>query len=263
MSDLLYSEDFGKDENPTFICLHGLLGSSRNWRSVAKAMGERFHVFALDLRNHGQSFHSDNSSITSISEDILQWMKEKEIENSIFCGHSLGGKVAMKIACDHPNQVNSLIVVDIAPRNYPKDHHIPTFDALLGLDLPSIRTRKDADQGLEVLVPNWAFRQFLLTNLGFNEDGAFWIPNLLALRSSIEDLSSNPLKEFDRFVNPSLFVRGGRSGYVRGEHFEEILHHFPAASIETIEEVGHDVHVENRPQFVQLVNSFLEKNFEG
>ena len=169
----------------------------------------------------------------------------------------------MKIACNHPNQVNSLIVVDIAPRNYPKDHHIPTLDALLELDLSSITTRKDADQELEERIPNWAFRQFLLTNLGFNQDGAFWIPNLLALRSSIEDLSSNPLREHDRFENPSLFVRGGRSGYVRGEHFEEIFNHFPAASIETIEDVGHDVHVENRPQFVQLVNSFLEKNFEG
>ena len=48
----------------------------------------------------------------------------------LICGHNLGGKVAMRIACDQPNSIEKLIVVDIAPRDYPPDHHIPTLEAL-------------------------------------------------------------------------------------------------------------------------------------
>ena len=72
-------------------------------------------------------------------------------------------------------------------------------------------------------------------------------------------LSSNPLGKGDFFKKPSLFVRGGRSGYVRMEHYEEILNYFPNAQIETIDDAGHDVHVESRPVFVEKISAFLDK----
>lgn len=259
MSEELYSEEFGSDENPVLICLHGLLGSSRNWRSVARIMAENFHVFGIDLRNHGKSFHSDETNVDVMSRDILEWMEKKSIPECFLCGHSLGGKVAMRLACDRESLVKGLIVVDIAPRDYPKEHHLPTLDALLELKLKTLLSRKEADQLLELSIPNWAFRQFLLTNLNFDQRGAFWNVNLRSLRDSMVALSSNPLGKGDFFKKPSLFVRGGRSGYVRMEHYEEILNYFPNAQIETIDDAGHDVHVESRSVFVEKISAFLDK----
>ncbi|MGE9294800.1 MAG: alpha/beta fold hydrolase, partial [Puniceicoccales bacterium] len=55
----LHYRYFGGEGKPPLVLLHGLLGSSRNWVSVAKELCEHFEVFALDLRNHGASPHND------------------------------------------------------------------------------------------------------------------------------------------------------------------------------------------------------------
>ena len=60
---------------------------------------------------------------------------QRGISHFSVAGHSLGGKIAMRMACDYPGSVDQLVVVDIAPRDYPPEHHLPTLDALIGLDL--------------------------------------------------------------------------------------------------------------------------------
>ena len=86
-----------------------------------------------------------------MSLQIGQWIEQNLSEPYVLCGHSLGGKVAMAHACSKPNHLQGLVVVDIAPRDYPPEHHLPTLDALLGLELsrlerfqwwqPGLRTR--------------------------------------------------------------------------------------------------------------------------
>jgi pimeloyl-ACP methyl ester carboxylesterase len=155
----LHAEAYGEGKE-TFVFLHGLLGSSRNWRSIAKELQTDFRIYCLDLRNHGSSFHHPDASIEVMSEDLLCFLDYHEISNANICGHSLGGKVAMRFSCDHSSRVEKLIIADIAPRVYPAEHHIPTLDALLGLELSSVHSRKDADDRLSELIPNWAFGSF-------------------------------------------------------------------------------------------------------
>ena len=257
MSEILHAEEFGQTGKPVFICLHGLLGSSRNWRSVARDLSDSLAICTLDLPNHGKSPHTNEISVSAMAEQVLAWLDHSKIEAFSLCGHSLGGKVAMRIACDHPERVENLTVVDIAPRDYPPEHHIPTLDALLSLGLDKFTSRKEIDEALTSEIPNWAFRQFLLTNLEEISDGFRWKPNLVLLRKSIGQLSSNPLEVNDRFDGPTLFVRGGKSGYLRTEHYPQIRTHFPQSQIEVLQEVGHDVHVEDRPGFLRIIREFL------
>jgi len=256
-SSEIFYEETGNPALPKIVFLHGLLGSSRNWRSVCKSLSEQSHSFALDLRNHGKSFHSEDSSISKMADDLLRWLDEMSLPSVVLCGHSLGGKVAMRFASDYPERIDKLMVVDIAPRDYPPDHHVPTLDAMLELDLEKLSSRKDADEVLSETIPNWAFRQFLLTNLGQENSRFAWKSNLHALRNSISELSANPLSESDRFEGPTLFVRGGKSGFVRSEHFPLIKKHFPESRVTVLPEAGHDAHVEDREGFVQALRSFL------
>ena len=255
-SQLLHSELHGEGKVP-FLLMHGLLGSSRNWRSVAKGLGDHFQMHCLDLRNHGDSFHEDDSSIQAMSDDLLRYADHQNITRFILCGHSLGGKIAMRFACDHPSRVIKLIVADIAPRDYPREHHIPTLDALLGIDLNQLSSRKQADELLAELIPHWAFRQFLLTNLIQHNNCFAWKANIQVLRDSIGKLSSNPLDVGDHFSGPSLFIRGGKSGYLRSEHKPEILEYFPIAEFVVLPNAGHDVHVEDRSGFLSALDKFL------
>ena len=120
-----------------------------------------------------------------------------------------------------------------------------------------LSSRKEADLALTEKIPNWAFRQFLLTNLEQKEGQFSWHPNLDTLRSSIASLSSNPLKE-EQFLKKTLFICGGKSGYVRTEHHQQIKHFFPHTEIQTLANAGHDVHVEDREGFLALLQSFLK-----
>ena len=253
----LHFEEFGEEGNPVFLCLHGLLGSNRNWRAVAKSLAASHQVYTLDLRNHGNSFHSKECSLAIMSDDLYSWINAQGKRKVILCGHSLGGKVAMRFACDYPERIEKLIVVDIAPRSYPPEHHVPTFDAMLSLNLADLNSRKEADQALSGLVPHWGFRQFLLANLTHDGSNYCWKSNLSILRKSIENLSSNPLQGNDLFVGPALFVRGGKSGYLRSENHSAIKRFFPSAKVEELIDVGHDVHVEDREGFLKIIRKFL------
>src|SRR5690349_5753210 len=102
------------------IILHGLFGMSDNWMTMAKRFAENnFHVFAADLRNHGQSPHSDEWNFKIMAEDIFELMEDKNMSSAAVIGHSLGGKVAMQMAAIQPQKLSALVVSDIAPRQYP------------------------------------------------------------------------------------------------------------------------------------------------
>ena len=258
MDQSLYFEQKGDSANPPIIFFHGLLGSSRNWRSVCKDLENDFCTITFDLPNHGRSFQEAESSVMSMCECVIKKIDQIGLANFFVCGHSLGGKVAMKMACNHSDRINKLLVVDIAPRNYPSDHHLPTLKALADLNLTGFDSRKEIDNALAEKIPNWAFRQFLLTNLEKVNGQFTWIANLDGLIHSINSLSSNPLSQSDLFNGPSLFLRGGKSGYVRGEHFDEIKRHFPKSEITTLEEAGHDLHVEDRKRFISISQDFFK-----
>ena len=103
---------------PVIVFLHGLLGSSRNWRSVTKSLSSQYRTLCFDLPNHGKSFHQPSTSVQEMADAIFLQLEEMRVSKFIICGHSLGGKVAMRIACDHTDSINKLVVVDIAPRDY-------------------------------------------------------------------------------------------------------------------------------------------------
>ena len=107
---------------PVLVILHGLLGSSRNWTTIGKALQELFDVHLVDLRNHGGSPHAESMRWTELLGDLRGYAKDHGLERFILMGHSLGGKVAMRYACEFPGSVEKLVIVDIAAKAYPPYH---------------------------------------------------------------------------------------------------------------------------------------------
>jgi pimeloyl-ACP methyl ester carboxylesterase len=259
---LLYHRDLGGKGRPPLLILHGLLGSSRNWQTVGCLLSGDFHVHALDLRNHGESPWRDEQSYDLMVEDVLTWMDRQEIERASFLGHSMGGKVIMRLACRHPNRVKGLVVVDIAPRAYPSTH-ILEFEAMNALRTSDLTSRAEAEEKMKVLVTDWALRKFLLTNLERSDDGRFsWKINIFALEESMGNLEEEPLDPEDRFPEPILFLLGGKSSYFRQEDEVVALEHFPRARFVRIEESGHNPHIETRDRFVEEVRKHLHVRCE-
>lgn len=254
---ILHSKIIGAGK--PLLILHGFLGMSDNWKSLGNQFSANgFQVHLIDQRNHGKSFHSEDFDYEYLSEDILQYIKDKEIEKSIVIGHSMGGKTAMQFACSHPSKVEKLIIADIAPKYYPP-HHQEIISGLLQLNFAEITTRTQADKELSQYLTDFGIRQFLLKNLYWVQKGklAFRF-NLQVLKNKMEEIGEN-ISSIDTYLGETLFLRGDRSEYILNNDFDTIKRHFPNATIDTISNAGHWLHAENPKEFFNKTITFLNR----
>ena len=242
-------------EGKPLIILHGLFGSSDNWISIARKLGEKRKVYIIDQRNHGDSPHSDEFSYDAMAADLKEFIDNHSIVNFDLIGHSLGGKTAMVFASNYPDLVDNLIVVDIAPKQYPV-HHDAIIEGLKSIDLTSIKSRGDADKALSEYVSLNGVRQFLLKNLKRTPEGFGWKINLVVIQNEIEEVGK-ALSNESSFNKPTLFIRGGMSNYILEDDMELILSHFTNAKLATVKGASHWVHAEKPDAFLDEVNSFL------
>ncbi|WP_352803632.1 alpha/beta fold hydrolase [Mesorhizobium sp. M0340] len=91
------------------------------WRDIAAALAPRFTVVAADLRGYGQSgcpvSSADHSPYAkrAMAGDMVQAMKQLGFERFMVAGHDRGGRVAYRVALDHPDKVLKIAVLDIIP----------------------------------------------------------------------------------------------------------------------------------------------------
>lgn len=239
------------------LVLHGLFGMNDNWQTHAKNYAELgFEVHAIDQRNHGQSPQSADFNYQLMADDLLEYMTDHQLKKASILGHSMGGKVAMLFAAQHPQKVEKLLVVDIAPKAYPL-HHQLYFKALGELNFATLKSRSEADDVLKKYVDNLGVRQFLLKNLYWKEKGELALRfNLAAIEANIE-MVGEPLFEAANFTGETLFIRGALSGYIKDEDEELIHHHFPMAHLYTVANAGHWVHAEAPEEFADVSSRFL------
>ena len=250
---------FGGEGKPPLVILHGLLGSSRNWQAAGKRLAEDYEVFALDLRNHGTSPHIGSMTFQDMVDDLALWLDKQKLGRIILLGHSLGGRVAMLYSCRNPHGIDTCIVVDVAPKDYPPLHR-NVLASLSALDLDGLENRAEAEAALASRIENWTLRRFLLTNLAREPDGGFkWQVPLAVLEEYMPIFSKNPLRADDRFKGPSLFVRGALSNYILDRDSHSIAVHFPNYVLSTIRDAGHFVHMDNREAFVTCIRYFHEQ----
>ncbi len=251
---ILFHRDLGGAGKLPLVLLHGMLGSSRNWQTAGAELAADGHVLAPDLRNHGKSPHADAMDYGVLADDVVRWLDTQGLGRVTLVGHSMGGKTAMLLACRHPERVERLIVVDIAPRGYFWPGHRASFAAMNELDLTDLRSRAEAELRFEARVPSWPMRKFLTTNLERDEAGRwYWQINLPVLTAALPTLEGNPLTPEDRFAGPVRFIAGGKSNYIEPGDGAAIAAHFPAADRVTIAESGHNPHMEARGAFVAAV----------
>jgi esterase len=251
---VLNFKEMGDPTAPPIIALHGLLGSMRNWTSAGRLLAEKYRVFLVDARNHGSSFHAPTHSFDDMVQDLVELLDHLGLESASFIGHSMGGRVAMTFACRYPAKVNQLFIVDTAPKDYPPLHD-EEFEAMNALNLSKLKSRADIDVEMSEYIEDWAFRQFLISNVVRAEDseGFKWLINLPVIEAHLDELSYNPLDSDEIFDGKTHFLVGGKSHFVDRDDFKEIRHHFPHATIDTWNDSGHNPHFDHKERFVKWV----------
>lgn len=240
-------------------------------------------VYALDLRNHGESPHTSDHTYSAMAEDVEHFIHQHGIETPSLIGHSMGAKVAMAVALRNPSLLESIVSVDNAPVDAALKSDFPAYvRAMRNVDASRVKRQSDADKILQVAIPELPIRQFLLANLvrvtgPESHCGSylkFRIP-LDTLARSLGELGDFPFKVPDdgsaglgsgvgtspadtpvRFSKPALFVRGTRSRYVADEMVPITGRFFPLFKLADVE-AGHWVISENPEEFRKGVFLFV------
>ncbi|MDO8774731.1 MAG: alpha/beta hydrolase [Burkholderiaceae bacterium] len=106
---------------PALLLLHGFPQSHVIWHRVAQRLDKDFYLVMPDLRGYGDSSKApgladhSNYSKRAMAQDMVEVMDALGVASFYLCGHDRGGRVAHRLAVDHPTQVQRLCVIDIAP----------------------------------------------------------------------------------------------------------------------------------------------------
>ncbi len=110
-----------KRAGPAVLLLHGYPQTHAIWHKVAPRLAERFNVVASDLRGYGDSGKpattADHApySKRAMAKDQVELMRALGHDRFLLVGHDRGGRVAHRLAMDHPQAVRKVAVLDIAP----------------------------------------------------------------------------------------------------------------------------------------------------
>ncbi|MFN7121042.1 MAG: alpha/beta fold hydrolase [Hydrogenophaga sp.] len=111
----------GRPDGPALVLLHGFPQTHAMWHRVARELAPHFKLVLPDLRGYGDSSHapgeSDHSTYSkrAMAQDVIDVVDALGIASFFLCGHDRGGRVAHRLAMDHPARVRRLCVIDIAP----------------------------------------------------------------------------------------------------------------------------------------------------
>ncbi len=243
---------------PNVLILHGLFGWKRNWAGIAKGLSQTHRVYALDMRNHGESEHTPQMTYSAMAEDIAAFITTQGLGPCPVIGHSMGGKAAMVLALTRADLVERLLVLDIAPVAYEHDYS-DYVAAMKTVNLTQVSRRSDVEPTLARVAEDPGVLAFLMQNLTTDERGTYsWRVNLDALEHHMADILSFP--EFagaQAYAGTTLFLAGGNSDYIAPQHAGAIDRLFPRAQMDSIDGAGHWVHAEQPMATLNRFQSFL------
>ncbi|CAM4015183.1 alpha/beta fold hydrolase [Vibrio neonatus] len=240
------------------LLIHGLFGSLDNLGLLARDLSQDHQVISVDLRNHGRSPHYPEHTYTSQAADILSLIDELELTYVTLVGHSMGGKVAMKLASLRPELIKQLIVLDMAPVAYHVDRHSNVFAGIQEVAKQKPKLRSEAMSLLAQHIEMEGVSQFLSKSLYKEGDTLSWRFNYIALQNQYqqimtwETLAPNPVA--------TLFMKGANSDYIQAEHQSSIMQQFPNAKAHIIANTGHWLHAEKPDMVLRVIRKFITQN---
>ena len=109
------------NHKPVLVLLHGFPQTHVLWHRVAQQLKDRYRLVMPDLRGYGDSSHEAadaehaHYSKRAMAQEVIDMLDHMGVQDFYLCGHDRGGRVAHRLAVDHPERVLRLCVIDIAP----------------------------------------------------------------------------------------------------------------------------------------------------
>ena len=264
---LLNHKKIIKNQNfDSIIFLHGLLGNHKNLKIFenSKIINNNFNRFYVDLRNHGNSFHSNRNLIKDHVDDITSLVQYYSLKNVILVGHSFGGKISIHLSLISKN-IKGLVLLDMGPKildkknfSYSKIHFY--LDSLNKLELS--KNRDDVDREIfRIAEGNLDLCSYFKTNLIYADNKLSWRCNLKSILQDYSELYAHRYPN-KTYKGPVIEIAGLKSEYVIKNDLLHFKEYFPNINLEEdihFLDCGHWVHYEKSNNVLQLTDNFLTK----
>jgi pimeloyl-ACP methyl ester carboxylesterase len=257
--------EWGDPSAPPVVLLHGGNQSAHSWDLVSLHLADRYHVYALDQRGHGDAEWSRelDYSVGAMVADVFAFIADQGIDRPIVFGHSMGGWNTMHAAHARPDFARALVLVDVGPElssvgtNVVRDfvvHNIEFDDVEVFLDnvvrYDPFRSREHIARTVKYNLLVRADGKYVSKadhrRSGGTTDGSS--------RARIEPLSLDDVKTIGV---PVLLVRGEKSQVLLADAAQRFVAALPNGQLVTVADVGHNVHGGNTPDFLEAVRPFL------
>jgi pimeloyl-ACP methyl ester carboxylesterase len=273
----LHYVDWGNEGAPPLLLVHGGRDHCRNWDWVARALRDRYHIIAPDLRGHGDSQWMVGGSYAMVDYvyDIAQLVHQLRLAPLRIMGHSLGGAICLQYAGLFPESVSKCVTLEgfgPPPRILEKRMGMAAQDRLLDWvkqlrDLAGRLPRRYASideacarmqDANPHLTPEQA-RHLTIHGANQNEDGSFsWkFDNYVRAFAPYAFHTQDMFALWQKITSPVLLLWGSES-WMGDPHADDRLKHLPDVKVERIEGAGHWVHHDQLDRVLDLVTPFLK-----
>jgi esterase len=253
---ILHARIEGDGQKKTLVVLHGLMGSSENWRTIQRALASEIRVICLDFANHGRSPSAPFFTLDTLASDVFETLDSLGVTSFFLLGHSLGGKVAMLMASARPERISGLIVVDVTP-DAISPAHLFVLKACKSLGLEKATTRAELDAELAKYVVHPESRAFLLKNVTRDDAGRFFwripLDYLIANYAAVSEALHLKMP----YQGPMLMIAGGKSPFHVMQQEDALRQLFPKITFEVFAGAGHLLHSEEPQRFIEVVTKFV------
>jgi pimeloyl-ACP methyl ester carboxylesterase len=241
-----------RPENGTgtpLLLVHGLGARAEDWSAMIPALAAKgFHVYAPDLLGYGRSAKPDVSYSIAMEETaVTQFMQAVGLTRADVGGWSMGGWIAMKLALDHPELVDRLVVYDSAGIYFPA-----TFgaDLFVPADVAGVKRLMTILSPHPRQMPDFVTKAVLRE---FAENG--WVIN----RSMAEMTNGRDLLDFrlHDMQRPTLIMWGSKDDLIPLSSGKKIHELIPGSVLNVVEGCGHLAPLECSRPVVEGTVDFL------
>ena len=218
-------------------------------------MKNEYYVITFDLPGFGKSSKENKLYLPQNYAKFIHYVTQTYVKKPFhLIGHSMGGKLVMKVTELAGDRLDQLVVLDITPIAYKENHHEQIFKALFAVQKAGIETRQQAIEIMREYLKEEMVIQFLLKSFSKGK----WLFNVNALYENYAEILS--WENIETWHKPALFIRGGNSPYVKKpEYIEAIQSQFSQAQIQTVAGAGHWLHAEKTAQVLQIITQYLSQ----
>jgi pimeloyl-ACP methyl ester carboxylesterase len=257
----LHYLDYGTAGCRPMLCVHGGAAHAHWFDFVAPGLTPAHHVYAPDLRGHGDSAWADPQtySFESHAGDMNAFLENLDLNDVVLVGHSMGGMISLLHAATYPGRISRLIIVDstmLMPMDrVEKMREFSARQARVYTTRDELIARYRLEPAKSQLAAAEVIHHMAIHSGRQDDEGQWQHKADRRVYVNFQQVAGVPL--WEKIKIPSLVIKGEHSTRFMPDVLAEIRARAPQVQLAEVPASDHHITLENPQGFVDVVREFL------